>query len=145
MPWSTWQCDGVQWDLMLAEVFFNINYSAILWTSSESHCLTTSGLTKSCSIFLRALSICHLKNWQAGGINHLSKKPIPGFDQSLANEVLANVQPKSVLTRLWSILIHYRITELGRFKGNTGDQLVHPLFSSRIPQGTLLSSVWRFF
>jgi len=38
-----------------------------------------------------------LKQRQAWGIRHLSRKPVPGFDHPLGKEVLPNVQSKETM------------------------------------------------
>ena len=44
-----------------------------------------------------------LKHWQAWGINHLSRKPVPVFDHPLCKEMLPNVKFKPPLMQLWTI------------------------------------------
>lgn len=39
-----------------------------------------------------------LKHWQAWGINHFSRKPVPGFDHPLGKETLPNVDFEPSLT-----------------------------------------------
>ena len=36
-----------------------------------------------------------LKHWQAWGIDHLSRKPVLGFDQPLSKEILPNVHSET--------------------------------------------------
>jgi len=33
-----------------------------------------------------------LEHWQAWGINHITRKPVPVFDQSHGKEILPNIQ-----------------------------------------------------
>ena len=47
-----------------------------------------------------------LKPWQAWGIDHLSRKPVPAFDHPLGKEVLPDVQSKPPLAQLWTIPTH---------------------------------------
>jgi len=44
-----------------------------------------------------------LKHWQAWGIDHLSRKPVPMFAHPLGKEMLPNVQSEHPLTQLWAI------------------------------------------
>ncbi|KAK4816063.1 hypothetical protein QYF61_011071 [Mycteria americana] len=41
-----------------------------------------------------------LKHWQAWGIDHLSRKPVPGFDHPLGKEMLPKVQSEPPLAQL---------------------------------------------
>lgn len=34
----------------------------------------------------------HLKHWQAGDIDHLSRKTVPVFDQPLGKEMCSNIE-----------------------------------------------------
>jgi len=43
------------------------------------------------------------KHWQALGIDHLSRKPVPGFDRPLCKEMLLNVQSEPPWAQLWTI------------------------------------------
>ena len=44
-----------------------------------------------------------LKHWQAWGIDHLYRKPVPVFDHPLGKQTLPNVQSKPPLAQLWTI------------------------------------------
>ena len=44
-----------------------------------------------------------LKQWQAWGIDHLSRKHVPVLDHRLGKEVLPNVQSEPPLVQLWAI------------------------------------------
>ena len=46
------------------------------------------------------------KHWQAWGIKHLSRKPVPGFDHPFCEEMLPNIQSEPPLTQLWTITKH---------------------------------------
>lgn len=71
--------------------------------STLNNCLSTSCLTKSQSMLLRALSKYSLKHWQAGDIEYLPRQPVPGFDHPPRRERLPNFQPECVLVQLWTI------------------------------------------
>lgn len=44
-----------------------------------------------------------LEHWQAGGISHLSREPVPVFDHSLSKEMLPNIKSKPPLAQLQNI------------------------------------------
>ena len=44
-----------------------------------------------------------LEHWQAWGIDHLSRKPVPVLDNPLSEEMFPHVQPEPPWVQLWTI------------------------------------------
>lgn len=46
-----------------------------------------------------------LGQWQASGLNHFSRKPVPVFGHPLRNKMLSNVKSEPPFMQLWSIAV----------------------------------------
>jgi len=56
------------------------------------------------------------KHWQAWGIDHLSRKPVPVSDHSLGKEMFPHVQSEPPFVQLWTI-------PMGLITGSQGEEL----------------------
>ena len=54
-----------------------------------------------------------LEHWQAWGIKHPSRKPIPGYDKPHGKEIISNIQSEPPLLHLWTIPVPHIVVYKG--------------------------------
>lgn len=77
-----------------------------------SNCLTSVGLANDLNNTHSGFVQMPLEQWQARGINLLSRKPVSEFDHPYGKEIFPNVHSEPALVQLWEIEVWINVSTL---------------------------------